>query len=201
MSSKDERGRVVEVLRGHTTAETSVSVDDYPYSGTWTTMQYWVETAEKGAKKDQQRLVTRTLNPKTGRWNKPRLGVYVYGMFLVRYENGHIDAVVEPRWGYIEWVRFWLTGIWEHLNESERTVNGFLQDVLARRDPKGWQNWFALGDRMTAQGLPPFDELDRSDLTMYLDKSHYDDLRRYLKLGGPDLRVKGWFKPSETTSA
>ncbi|MGW5384058.1 hypothetical protein [Nocardia sp. NPDC003963] len=201
MNSKDERGKVVEVLRGHTTAETSVSVDDYPYASTWTTRRYWVETAEKGAKKGQQRRVAQTLNPKTGRWNKPRLSGYVHGMHLVRYENGQIDAITEPHWDYIEWVRFWLTGIWDHLNESERKVNGILQDLLPRRDPKGWQNWFTLADRMTARDLPPYDQFDRGDLTVYLDESRYTDLRQYLELGGPDLRVEGWFKPSKTAIA
>ncbi|MFD4406670.1 hypothetical protein ACFWPH_28305 [Nocardia sp. NPDC058499] len=201
MSSKDERGQVVEVLRGHTTADTAVSVDDYPYGRLLrTTRRCWVETASKGAKKDHQRLVTQTLNPKSGRWNNPHPGGYAHTVFLVRYENGHVDGIAGPFWDYRQWVRFWLTGIWSHLNESERKTSAFVQHALARRDPTGWQRWFTLGDRMKAQELPPLDRLDLGDLQMYLDESDYADLRRYLQLGGPDLRVKGWFEPGASAS-
>lgn len=47
------------ILHGHTSHETAYVVDDYPYGRTVRCkIRYWIETAEKGANKGKQRIVT-----------------------------------------------------------------------------------------------------------------------------------------------
>jgi len=60
-------------LVGHTTQETAYVIEDYPYGRKLRTkMRIWVETS----KKHGQRVVKQTLNPKTGKWNKPKKSTY-----------------------------------------------------------------------------------------------------------------------------
>jgi len=59
-------------LSGHVSAETAYVVENYPYGSLRTQMRYWLEYRPKKG----WRLVTQSLNPKTGRWNKPHPGVY-----------------------------------------------------------------------------------------------------------------------------
>lgn len=59
-------------LRGHTSEETAYLVNDYPYGFRLRTeIRYWLETTKHG-----DRFVSQTLNPKTGRWNKPKKSTY-----------------------------------------------------------------------------------------------------------------------------
>ena len=60
-------------LLGHTSEDTAYVVADYPYSFTLRTqIRYWVESKKNFG----QRFVSQTMNPKTGRWNKPKAGTY-----------------------------------------------------------------------------------------------------------------------------
>ena len=53
------------VLHGHTAPQTAFLVNDYPYGfRLHCKMRWWIETADKGAKKGQQRVMTQTTNPK-----------------------------------------------------------------------------------------------------------------------------------------
>lgn len=73
---------------GHTSEETALVVDDYPYGYRLRTqIRYWIETvAKKG-----DRFVSQTLNPKTGRWNKPKKSTYSeIGVIYIDDENGHV---------------------------------------------------------------------------------------------------------------
>lgn len=75
-------------LYGHTSEATAYLVDDYPYGfRERTQIRYWLE---KKAKKGW-RFVSQTLNPKTGRWNKPKASTYIEwaaAMFLD--DQGHV---------------------------------------------------------------------------------------------------------------
>ena len=63
----------MRTLVGHVSAETAYVQPDYPYSFTLRCeRRVWVETKPKHG----QRVVTQTRNPKTGRWNAPKAGVY-----------------------------------------------------------------------------------------------------------------------------
>ena len=83
---------VLEVLLGHTSAETAYVVDDYPYGfRVRTKIRYWMETATKGASRNKVRLVSSTLNPNTGRWNKPKASTYAdAGWMYLDHRNGHV---------------------------------------------------------------------------------------------------------------
>ena len=72
--AKIELGGSVEPLYGHTDERSSYVVDDYPYGfRARTQIRYWLEgpTGKRG-----WRFVSQTLNPKSGRWNKPKKSTY-----------------------------------------------------------------------------------------------------------------------------
>lgn len=76
------------IRHGHTSEETALVVDDYPYGYVLRTqIRYWIETvAKKG-----DRFVSQTLNPKTGRWNKPKKSTYSeIGVIYIEEETGHV---------------------------------------------------------------------------------------------------------------
>jgi hypothetical protein len=77
-----------EMIQPQPTEQNPLTVEDYPYG--WrqrTKAQYWTETTEYG-----QRIIFRTLNPKTQQWNKPKKGIYSDILVLYRNtENGHIE--------------------------------------------------------------------------------------------------------------
>lgn len=72
---------------GHTSEDTALLVDDYPYGFRLrTSIRYWIETTKNG-----DRFVSQTLNPKTGRWNKPKKSTYSEVGVMFRDEQGHIQ--------------------------------------------------------------------------------------------------------------
>ena len=61
-------------LYGHTSEATAYLVEDYPYGfRERTQIRYWLESKPKKG----WRFVSQTLNPKTGRWNKPKTSTYI----------------------------------------------------------------------------------------------------------------------------
>lgn len=97
-----------QLLLGHTDADTAYVVDDYPYGRSRTQKRYWVESKPKHG----DRLVTQTLNPKTGRWNKPKAGTYsaVLVLFLEPQEDGR------------EFVKQHGLGLWKTTDEAQAFV-------------------------------------------------------------------------------
>ena len=77
----------MEILQGHNSQESAFIVEDYPYGFRLRTkIRYWVETVKgKG-----DRFVSQTLNPKTGRWNKPKKSTYSAVILIGKNEQGHI---------------------------------------------------------------------------------------------------------------
>ena len=75
-------------LFGHVSEETALTVDDYPYGFRLrTSIRYWIETTKHG-----DRFVSQTLNPKTGKWNKPKKSTYIEIAVMYRDdETGHIE--------------------------------------------------------------------------------------------------------------
>jgi len=76
-------------LYGHTSEATAYLVDDYPYGfRERTQIRYWLEHKPKKG----WRFVSQTLNPKTGRWNKPKASTYAeWGGAMYLDENGHVQ--------------------------------------------------------------------------------------------------------------
>lgn len=82
------------ILHGHTNHETAYVVDDYPYGRTLRCkIRYWIETAEKGANKGKQRVVSQTTNPKYSNetWNKEKKSTYSeLAILYLDDETGHV---------------------------------------------------------------------------------------------------------------
>lgn len=76
-------------LYGHTSEATAYLVADYPYGfRERTQIRYWLESKPKKG----WRFVSQTLNPKTGRWNKPKESTYTeWGAAMYLDENGHVQ--------------------------------------------------------------------------------------------------------------
>lgn len=79
----------ITTLKGHYSADTAYVVEDYPYGFRLRTqIRYWLESKDAYG----TRLVSQTLNPKTGVWNKPKGSTYVQLGVMVRDEgSGHIS--------------------------------------------------------------------------------------------------------------
>lgn len=76
------------LLTGHTTPETAYVVEDYPYGFRLrTSIRYWIETKEGHG----QRMISQTLNPKTGRWNAPNASTY----------DVCLSLTLDPETGYV----------------------------------------------------------------------------------------------------
>lgn len=77
-----------EILKGYISKDKSYKVDDYPYGFKLrTSIFYWIESKEGSG----DRFCTYTINPKTGRPNKPKCGTY--STFIYMYlddDNGHV---------------------------------------------------------------------------------------------------------------
>lgn len=84
-----------ELLFGATDEESAVLVDDYPYGRrVRTQIRYWIETTKHG-----DRFCSQTLNPKSGRWNKPKRSTYSNVMVMYREaESGHISRIGLGDW-------------------------------------------------------------------------------------------------------
>ncbi len=76
------------IIHGHTDEESAYIVDDYPYGRSRTEKRYWIESVPKRG----DRLCTQTLNPKTGRWNKPKKGTYspALALYLEEQDDGRM---------------------------------------------------------------------------------------------------------------
>jgi hypothetical protein len=76
------------VQHGHTDEATAYVVDDYPYGRSRTQIRYWIESV----KNKGDRFCAQTLNPKTGRWNKPKKSTYsaVLAMYLEEQPDGRM---------------------------------------------------------------------------------------------------------------
>jgi len=114
-------------LSGHTDMETSYVVEDYPYGfNLRTTIRYWVETKKRFG----QRVVSQTMNPKTGRWNKTKPGIYMPVIMLaLDNDNGHVinqgvGTYAEDE--EIEEFALWGTG---HLDEWQEGALDYLRAV------------------------------------------------------------------------
>jgi len=76
-----------QLLLGYDSESNAYLVDDYPYGFRLRTkIRYWVESVKgKG-----DRFCSQTLNPKTGRWNKPKKSTYAAVMAMYLNEDDHV---------------------------------------------------------------------------------------------------------------
>lgn len=83
---------IQKYLYGHDSQETSYVVDGYPWGFRLRTQKrYWIETSTRRG--GGQRMVSQTLNPKTGRWCAVKKGTYSPVLVMGLDENGHVVCV------------------------------------------------------------------------------------------------------------
>lgn len=78
----------MQLLKDHISPESAYVVESYPYGGYRTQCRFWLEhKAKRGF-----RLVSQTLNPKNGRWNKPKASIYSrFGGAMFLDERNHVQ--------------------------------------------------------------------------------------------------------------
>lgn len=76
-------------LYGHESPSTAYVVADYPYGYRLrTSIRYWLEWSGRHG----TRLVSQTLHPKTGTWNKPKASTYAkWGAMYLDESTGHVE--------------------------------------------------------------------------------------------------------------
>lgn len=105
-------------MYGHTSEDTAYVVDDYPYGYTLRTqIRYWLETTNHG-----DRFVSQTLNPKTGRWNKPKKSTYVeVGLMFRDPESGHIEWTGARHHADNDWLHIFIEITRGKLSDRQKT--------------------------------------------------------------------------------
>jgi hypothetical protein len=103
-------------LHGHTSEDTAYLVPDYPYGFRLRTeIRYWIETTKHG-----DRFVSQTLNPKTGRWNKPKRSTYAHVACMYLNDEGHVTWTgIHPNTS-AEYVEQFVPVVRPHLTEAQR---------------------------------------------------------------------------------
>lgn len=103
---------------GHVDEDTAFVVDDYPYGYTARTqIRYWIETSPRHG----DRFVSQTVNPKTGRWNKPKKSTYApVGVMFAEPATGHIKWAALNVWPKEEWRDHFLAVAGDKLSKHQR---------------------------------------------------------------------------------
>lgn len=112
----------MKLLVGHVSEETAKIVEDYPYGFVLRCrIRYWIEH-RKGM---GFRFCSQTLNPKSGKWNSPKRGIYVPLAIMTEEEPednnpGYISYISLP--SGLEPAERWLE-LWKpHLPEGDELV-------------------------------------------------------------------------------
>ena len=116
----------MKTLVGHTSQDSALICSDYPYGFRLRCqIRYWVET-KKGF---GQRFVSQTLNPKTGKWNKPKAGTYNVIAILIEDEIGHvgIDVLHSGGWDKEDVIKAFEQRHAEALGEYEKAAIKYIR--------------------------------------------------------------------------
>lgn len=104
-------------LFGHTNCDTARLVGDYPYGYRLRTqIRYWIETNARHG----DRFMAQTLNPKTGRWNKPKASTYSPVMAMYVDGEGHVTHTAVSTYSKPEWIERFRAVVGEHLNDLQQ---------------------------------------------------------------------------------
>jgi len=120
---------VQTVLTGHINEETAFVQDGYPYGRHRTQRRVWVETASKGSKKDQQRFMAQTCNPKTGKWNKPKGSTYSHILVIYLDSKDHVQLAALSTWDNAERIAAFVEQFGEFLTDEQRDSIKYLDAV------------------------------------------------------------------------
>jgi hypothetical protein len=136
----------VKVLNGHTAPESAFVVEDYPYGFRLRCkIRFWIETATKGTKKGQQRVVSQTTNPKAAGevWNKPKFSVYHGMAILLLDDQGHVqsDGISLVPWP--EHCSRWRNDYYDQFTEEMKKRFDQLEAMSRKYSPQSWAEWDA----------------------------------------------------------
>lgn len=115
-------------LYGHISQATAYLVEDYPYGFTARTkIRYWLEWKPKKG----WRFVSQTVNPKTGRLNKPKASTYAdWGAAMFLDDQGHVQWTgVGPYTGDEQILEFVRTFPDADMRELRKVVRAKLQHL------------------------------------------------------------------------
>ncbi len=137
----------MKLLQGHISPETAYVVNDYPFGFRLRCkIRYWIETAEKGAKRGQMRFMAQTTDPRKPAefWNKPKAGVYhdLVVMFLDD-ENGHVQNDAIGMYGWPEHFAKFKQNYANQLDPAQRNRLEMLESYSRRFSPQSWAEWDA----------------------------------------------------------
>lgn len=133
------------VLHGHVSPETAYLVEDYPYGFRLRCkMRYWLETAVKGAKKGEMRLMHQTSNPKRGDiWNKPKASNYSDLLVMYLDEQGHVHTAGISAFVWPDHYATFMADFGPQLSEEQRKHAAALATFARKCSPRSWVEWDA----------------------------------------------------------
>lgn len=144
----------LQVLRGHVSRDTAYEIDGHRYGVRVSTIRYWVETATRGPKRQQRRVMAQTTNPnKPGSpWNNPwAKSTFFRWVTLCLDPNGQMEWIgvhdfdVTPEFD----ARLKLSGVYAQLTDDEREQYEVLADKSRlRRGP--WMQFNRTVDAIAA---------------------------------------------------
>lgn len=108
----------------HNSSSTAYVIDDYPYGSMRTQKRVWVETNKEG----RQRLVSQTVNPKTGKLNKPKASIYSGAVVMEMDDKGHIATGGYSAGATAEAVEKFLADYDAHLSKRQKLEARFFVD-------------------------------------------------------------------------
>lgn len=169
-------------MYGHDCFENAYEVDNYPWGFTLKTKRkYWIET-KKGF---GDRFVFATLNPKNGKWCKPKAGTYEPVLVLAKNEKDHVVTYGFGLWRNNENIAKFLDNVdWEKLNELQkkkicetRAINQVMKKVefkieITRHEP------IILGKRTPEQQKLKEQELARQEARKQKEKEDWKQINR-----------------------
>ena len=172
----------MDIMYGHDNFENAYEVDNYPWGFRFKTKRrYWIET-KKGF---GDRLVFATLNPKNGKWCKPKAGTYQPVQVLALNQDGHVITRGLGLWQTNEDIAKLLEIVdWKKLNEIQqkklcevRAVNQVMKKVefkveVTRHEP------IILGQRTPEQQKLKEQELARQEARKQKEKDDWKKINK-----------------------
>ena len=165
--------------------ETAYEIEDYPYGfHLRTSMFIWIEKNKRG-----MRVCRQTINPKTGRENKPKKSVYYTYIRLYRNEEEHIKTYTFNMYSVQDFLKAKTLGIFEEQDKELMNSLWESQRILSIRG-RAIYSWYEL-EKIKDLTLEQLDKIDKKE-----DEGDTEYINQYKTEEGksPD------YSPFKTTS-
>lgn len=107
--------------------ETAYIAEDYPWGFRLRTQaKFWIESSSRSD--GGQRVVQKTLNPKTGRWCAPKKSIYYPVRILCLDENGHVGSCGIDRSCKSEYIKEFIEKHKDNLSDFQKNS---IKEILA----------------------------------------------------------------------